>query len=91
MDLRKMTDQELIQLTADLKNEKQRRKIEKMSDNELFKIAKAKNGEYSDEEALSALNAILNRPKPNLEIISQIKMLSHSEQVRDKCADFLFK
>jgi len=63
---------------------------EKTPDSELYKIAKAKNQSYSDEEALKALNVLIKRQKPDLSIISSLKQLSHSEIVRDKAKDFLF-
>lgn len=63
---------------------------EKMSDDELYKIAKAKNQSYSDEEALSAFNFLIKREKPDLSVISSLKLLSHSEIVREKAKDFLY-
>lgn len=63
---------------------------EKMSDDELYKIAKAKNQSYSDEEALRALNVLIKREKPDLSVISSLKQLSHSEIVREKAENFLF-
>lgn len=90
MDLSKKTDQELIDLTTELETEKNKRKLSKMPDDKLFKIAKAKNGEFTDEEALSALHIMLNRKKPNLGLISTLKKMSHSETIRDECDNFLF-
>lgn len=85
-----MTDQELKKLATELKDEQKKRKLQKKSDDELYTIAKAKNGEYSEEEAVSALNVLLNKEKPNLELISSLKQMSHSETVRDQCENYLF-
>jgi len=90
MDLSQMTDQELIDLTTEVKIEKKRRKLSKMSDNKLYQIAKAKNGKYTDEEAHAALDILLNREKPDLSIITSLKAMSHSETIREECKDFLF-
>ncbi|QQR50022.1 hypothetical protein IPF86_02970 [Candidatus Nomurabacteria bacterium] len=85
-----MTDEELKNLATEVQNEQKKRQIKKMSDDELYKIAKAKNNEYSDEEALFAVNILLKKDKPNLEIITTLKQMSHCRAVRDKCKEFLF-
>lgn len=90
MDLSKKTDQELIDLTTQLYTEINKRKLSKMPDDKLYKIAKAKNGEFTDEEALSALHILLHRKEPNLGLISTLKKMSHSETIREECKVFLF-
>lgn len=90
LNLEDLSDKEIENLSEELKSEQKRRSVLKMSDQELSKIAKAKNGDYSDEEALFALNIMLKREKPNLGEIATLKSLSHSEEVREACESFLF-
>ncbi len=88
--LNKLSDEELQNLASEVLEEQKRRKALKMSDEELYKIAKAKNGEYSDDEALFALSIMLKREKPNLQLIATLKKMSYSDAVRDECGQFLF-
>ncbi len=91
VDLINMSDEELGELHNSLKEEFKRRKFLNMSDDELFRVAKAKNGEFSDEEALKALNVLLKKDKPDLSIIAALKQMSHSEQIRETCKEFLYR
>jgi hypothetical protein len=90
LNVKDLSDQDIINLINKLKEEQRERSILKMDDDELFQIAKAKNGEYSDEEALFALNIMFKRNKPSLGRISTLKQMSHSEDVREACKEFLF-
>lgn len=86
-----MNDQELQDLATLVSTEQKKRQVLKMSDDELYIIAKAKNGSYSDEEALFALSILTTREKPNLERIAMLKKMSHSDAVREECEGFLFR
>lgn len=90
IDVKNMTDEELQDIATAVSKEQQKRKMRQMSDDELYMIAKAKNGDYSDEEALFALSIMTTREKPNLERIAVLKKMSHSDAVREECEGFLF-
>ena len=90
IDVSLMSNQELQELADTVSKEQKKRQVLKMPDSELYKIAKAKNGEYSDDEALFATSILLKRDKPNLEMIATLKKTSHSDAVRDECQGFLF-
>lgn len=90
IDVTNMNDQELQDLATLVSKEQKKRQVLQMSDDELYIIAKAKNGSYSDEEALFALSILTTREKPNLERIATLKKMSHSDAVREECEGFLF-
>lgn len=91
IDVTTLDDQKLQDLMTMVSKEQKKRQVLQMSDDELYKIAKAKNGEFSDEEALFALSILTKRETPPLEKIATLKKMSHSDAVREECEGFLFE